>query len=70
MRGASNVRDGKCLLVITMNPSIYSRHPYVVFSKVCKFFEALLPENFRAYLTVSRSSEVKQVFMVLLMALN
>jgi len=49
---------------------IYSRHPHVDFSEVCKFFEALLPENFRGYLTVSRSSEVKQVFMVLLMVLN
>lgn len=45
----SNARDGKCLLVITMNPRIYSRNPHVNFSKVCKFFDALLPENFRAY---------------------
>jgi hypothetical protein len=66
----SNVRDGKCLLVITTNPRIYSRHPHVDFSKVCEIFEALLPEDFRAYLTVCRSSEVKQAFLVLLMVLN
>jgi len=44
MRSVSNVRDGKCLVVITMNPRIYSRQPHVDFSKVCIFFEALLPE--------------------------
>lgn len=70
MRGVSKVRDGKSLLVITPIPRISSRHPYADFSKVCKFLEALLPENCRAYLTVSRSSELKQVFVVLLMALN
>jgi hypothetical protein len=70
MRGVSKVRDGKSLLVITMNPRIYSSHHHADFSKVCKFFEVMLPENFRAYLTVSRSLEVKQVFVVLLMVLN